>query len=77
MKTLTVDDTLYSAMEAEAAKCGRPVHDLINEAIEVWLAELEMDQAERSEIEASRVEAAEEGGVDLEQFFDNLLQDDA
>ena len=77
MKTLTVDDTLYSAMEAESAKCGRPVHDLVNEAIETWLAESEMDLAERAEIKAARVEAAEEGGVELDQFFGDLLRDDA
>jgi negative regulator of replication initiation len=75
MKTLTVDDTLYSAIEAEAAKCGRPVNDLIAEAIEAWLSETEMDDEERSEIATARIEAAEQGGVEFEEFFDDLLGD--
>lgn len=75
MKTLTVDDRLYSAMEAEADKSGRPVRDLVTEAIEVWLADSQMDEAERAEIEVARIEAAEKGGVEFEEFFDELLGD--
>ena len=75
MKTLTVDDRLYSAIEAEADKSGRPVGDLITEAIEAWLVDSQLDGTERAEIEAARVEAAEKGGVEFEGFFDDLLRD--
>ena len=75
MKTLTVDDRLYSAIEAEADKSGRLVGDLITEAIEAWLVDSQLDDTERAEIEAARVEAAEKGGVEFEEFFDDLLRD--
>lgn len=73
MKTMSVDDALYSALEAASGRSGRPVQDLVNEAIESWLAEAAMDEAERAVIEAARVEAAEQGGVEFESFFDDLL----
>ena len=39
MNTLTLNTTLYEALEEEAAKTGRPVDDLAAEAIESWLSE--------------------------------------
>ncbi len=74
MKTMTMNDGLYSALEEEARRTGRTVNDLVIEAIESWLADSELDEAERSKIEAARVEAAKEGGVEFEEFFDELLQ---
>ena len=73
MKTMTVDDSLYSALEAEADRSGRRVNDLLTEAIEAWLADSAMDEAEHAEIKSSRSEAAEQGGVEFEKFFDELL----
>lgn len=73
MKTLTLNDNLYSALEDEADRTGRPVNDLLTEAIEAWLADVALDEAERTEIEAARLEAAEKGGVEFESFFQEHL----
>ena len=71
MKTMTVDDALYVALEEAARRNDRSVGELINEAIESWLAE--MDNAEHDAIEEARAEATEQGGVEFEAFFDELL----
>ena len=46
---------------------------LVNEAIESWLAEAELDDTEHAAIEEARAEAAEQGGIEFEAFFDELL----
>lgn len=71
---MTLNDNLYSALEEEADRSGRTVNDLVTEAIEAWLADLDLDEGERAEIELARSEAAEQGGVEFEAFFDDLLQ---
>lgn len=73
MKTLTVADSLYSALEEVSTRSGRSVPDLVSEAIESWLIEGGIDDAERLEIEAARAEAAEQGGVEFETFFTGVL----
>ena len=75
MKTMTVDDRLYGALEAAADRRGRPVQDLVKEAIVSWLADTAMDDADHAAIEKARAEAAELGGVEFEAFFDELLGD--
>ncbi|WP_420612109.1 hypothetical protein [Candidatus Spongiisocius sp.] len=73
MKTMTVDDGLYGALEAAADRNGRPVQELANEAIASWLADAASDEADQAAIEQARAEAAEQGGVEFEAFFDDLL----
>ncbi len=75
MRTMAVDDTLYGALEAASDRDGRPVQELLNEAIESWLADAALDAADRSVIERSRREAAEQGSVEFEGFFEELLGD--
>ena len=75
MKTIPVDESLYGALEAAADRDGRPVQELLNEAIESWLADAALDDADRSVIERSSLEAAELGGVESEAFFHGLLGD--
>ena len=72
MKTMTVDDGLYTALEAAADRNGRPVQELVNEAIGSWLADAAADEADHAAIEGARAEAAEQGGVEFEAFFDSL-----
>ncbi|MXY75721.1 MAG: hypothetical protein F4Y40_01345 [Acidimicrobiia bacterium] len=72
MKTTTVDDGLYTALEAAADRNGRPVQELVNEAIGSWLADTAADEADHVAIESARAEAAEQGGVEFEAFFDSL-----
>ena len=70
---MTVDDAHYLALEEAARRSDRPVQELVNEAIESWLAEAELDDAEHVAIEEARAEAAEQGGIEFEAFFDELL----
>ena len=73
MKTLTVTEELYSALEKVANRSGQTVSDLVMEAIQVWLDDVAADEADREEIEAARSEAAEKGGIEFEAFFADLL----
>ena len=47
MKTMTVDDDHYLALEEAARRSDRSVQELVNEAIESWLAEAELDDTEQ------------------------------
>ena len=75
MKTTTVDDGLYCALEAAADRNGRSVDELVNEAIMSWLADAAMDDADRAAIKQARTEAVKHGGCEFEAFFDELLKD--
>ena len=75
MKTMSVDDGLFGAFEAVADRDGRSVQELVNEALVSWLADAAMDDADRAAIEQAQAEAAEQGGIELEAFFDELLGD--
>ena len=77
MTTMSVDDGLYGALEAAADRNGRPVQELVNEAILSWLADAAMDDADHAAIEHARADAAEQGGIEFETFFDKLLGDRA
>ncbi len=75
MKTTTVDDRLYSALENEARRSGRTVQELVGEAIESWLADAAEDDEEYELIKQARIEYAEKGGKEFEAFFSDLLED--
>ncbi len=75
MKTMTVSDGLYGALEAVAERNGRSIQELLSEAIESWLADAALDDADHAAIAQSRAEAAEHGGAEFEAFFDRLLGD--
>ena len=60
-RTMTVKEDLYLALEEEASRSSRTVSDLVAEALETWLADCELDEAEHAEVEAARAEAAEAG----------------
>ena len=75
MKRVAVDDSLFGALEAASDRDGRPVQELLNEAIESWLVDAATDDGNYSAIERSRLEAAGQGGVEFEGFFDELLGD--
>ncbi len=75
MKTLLLDDKLYVALEEEAVKAGRPVGELLAEAVEQWLLDAELDEEEISEIEAADREWREKGGVEAGEFFDSLRRE--
>ncbi len=46
--TLDLDEDLYGAVKVEAARIGRSVHEIIEDALEAWLARAEEDEDRRS-----------------------------
>ena len=75
MKTLTMEDDLYTALEEEAQRAGCTVGEIVAEAVSSWLADTRLDERERAEIEAARKEAEEMGGMEVDEFFDQLLRE--
>lgn len=75
MKTLPLDDKLYSALEEYSEETGRTINDLAAEAIESWLSDEELDEAELAEIEAAEREYQEKGGTEAGEFFRNLREE--
>ena len=75
MKTLTLNDKLYSALEEYSEETGRPISDLAAEAIESWLSDEELDEAELAEIEAAEREYQEKGGMEAGEFFRSLRKE--
>jgi hypothetical protein len=80
MKELTVvldDDALTAAVEAEAVLSGRTVQDVMVEALKQWLADSDLDERERADIEEARREHNELGGVEAREIFDDLRHHEA
>ena len=75
MKALMLDDKLYVALEEEATKAGRPVSELLAEAVEQWLSDAELDEAESGEVEAADREWREDGGVEAGEFFESVRRE--
>ncbi len=75
MKTLALDDKLYSALEEYSEETGRPISDLAAEAIKSWLLDDELDEAELAKIEAAEREYQEKGGMEAGEFFRNLREE--
>jgi predicted transcriptional regulator len=46
--TLDLDEDLYSAVKMQAARIGRTVHEIIEEALETWLARAEEEEHRQS-----------------------------
>ena len=75
MGKLTVvleEAALSTAVEAEAAKAGHSVNEVVVEALEQWLADVELDERERAAVDAARAEYKEKGGVEAHEFFRKL-----
>ena len=75
MKTLTLNDELYSALQERSEETGRPIGELVSEAIESWLFDDELDEAELAEIEAAEREYKEKGGMEAGEFFRSLRKE--
>jgi predicted transcriptional regulator len=78
MKEVTVildDENLYKALDAEAIKSDRSVQEIVLEAIEQWLMDAQLDEEERTEIEAARKEWRKKGGVESHEFFQRIDQE--
>ena len=75
MKTLALNDQLYSALEEHSEETGRPINDLAAEAIQSWLSDEELDESELAQIEAAEREYQEKGGMEVAAFFRSLRKE--
>ena len=75
MKTLALNEDLYSALEEHSEETGRPISDIAAEAIESWLFDDELDEAELAQIEAAEREYQEKGGMEAGAFFRSLRKE--
>ena len=62
------DDSLYVFLKVEAARTGRTVRDLVEEAIKEWVERREDDEDIR-EVEKSVAEYERDGGIELTEFL--------
>lgn len=69
--TFDLDDDLYRAIRVEAARADRPVREVVQEALEAWLARAE-DVEDRDSAVAALVEYRKDGGEAAEEWFGRL-----
>ena len=69
--TVVVDDELYAAVTAEAARLKRPLKDIVAEALHEWLEALE-DAELMPLVEEARAEWEKHGGIEASEFFRQL-----
>ena len=50
MRTLTIDDKLYSYLQERSEETGRPIDELATDAIKLWLLGLKTSKAELSKV---------------------------
>ncbi len=78
MREVTVvlgDESLVTAVEAEATMSGRSMQDIVEEALKQWLEEAEMDEQEPAEIDTARREWQKKGGTEARAFFKHLKEE--
>jgi plasmid stability protein len=66
--TFDIDGDLYRAIKVEAARADRSVRELIEEALEAWLARAE-DAEDRQSAAAALAEYTRDGGESAEAWF--------
>jgi plasmid stability protein len=69
--TIDLPDELYRAIKVEAARADRSVRDVVDEALETWLAAAEEAEDRESAAEAL-AEYRRDGGASAEDFFGRL-----
>lgn len=69
--TFDIDQDLYRAVKVEAARSDRSVREVIEEALEAWLARAE-EVEDRSSAEAALAEYARDGGESAEAWFGQI-----
>ena len=67
--TFDIDGELYRAVKVEAARSDRSVRDVVEEALEAWLARAE-DLEDRESAEAAMEEYRRDGGESAERWFE-------
>ena len=68
------DDELYRRVKLHAVASGRPIRDIVEEALAAWLEAAE-DAEDAAASETALEEHAAAGGVDADAFFTRLVAD--
>jgi len=66
------DQTLYRAIKVEAARIDRPVREIVEEALALWLERREDEEDRESSLEAL-AEYGRDGGQAADEFFGTLV----
>lgn len=66
--TFELDQDLYRALKVEAARADRSVREIVEEALEAWLARAE-EAEDRDSAQAALDEYARDGGTSAESWF--------
>jgi plasmid stability protein len=69
--TIDLDADLYRAVKVEAARSDRSVRDVVDEALEAWLAAAEAHE-DKASAEAALAEYRRDGGESAESVFGSL-----
>jgi predicted transcriptional regulator len=69
--TIDLGAELYRAVKVEAARTDRSVREIVDEALEAWLAAAE-DREDRASGEEGLAEYQRDGGQAAESFFGSL-----
>lgn len=66
--TFEIDQDLYRAIKVEAARSERSVREVVEEALEAWLARAE-EAEDRASAAAALIEYQRDGGTAAEAWF--------
>jgi plasmid stability protein len=66
--TFDLDSDLYRAIRVEAARSDRSVREVVEEALDAWLARAE-EAEDRASAAAALVEYRRDGGTSAEEWF--------
>jgi predicted DNA-binding protein len=69
--TIDLPTELYRAVKVEAARTDRSVREIVDEALEAWLAAAE-EREDRASAEEALAEYQRDGGQAAESFFGSL-----
>lgn len=69
--TIDLDSEIYRAVKVEAARSGRSVRDIVDEALAAWLEAAEAAE-DLASAEAAVVEYRRDGGAAAESFLGSL-----
>lgn len=69
------DDALYRSVKVAAARSGRQVRDVVEEALQAWL-EAQEDAEDLAASQEALAEYDRNAGVDAVAFFDRLIAED-
>jgi plasmid stability protein len=69
--TLDIDEDLLGAIKVEAARIGRSVHEIIEDALEAWLVRAE-EAVDRDSAAVALEEHGRDGSVAAESWYSTL-----